>query len=73
MRHGAKEKRCISDGCTNHAKRGEVCRKHGAYCNTNDESTAFRSEYEKTTATQALPDHRASRAVVRWQVRRKVP
>ena len=49
-------KRCNSDGCTNEAIKGGVCWRHGAYRNTNDESTAFGSElFEKTTVTQALP------------------
>jgi hypothetical protein len=30
MRHGAKVKRCSSEGCTNKAKRGGVCIRHGA-------------------------------------------
>ena len=30
MRHGAQVKRCSSDGCTSHAKKGGVCIRHGA-------------------------------------------
>jgi hypothetical protein len=30
VRHGAKKKRCSSEGCTNIAKKGGVCTKHGA-------------------------------------------
>jgi hypothetical protein len=30
MRHGAKVKLCSSDGCTNFAKNGGVCVRHGA-------------------------------------------
>ena len=30
MRHGAKVKRCSHKGCTNHARKGGVCRSHGA-------------------------------------------
>ncbi len=30
MRHGAKVKRCSSDGCTNGVIKGGVCKKHGA-------------------------------------------
>ena len=48
--HGAKRKRCSNDGCTNQAQRGGVCKKHGANCTPYDASTAFGSEYEKTTA-----------------------
>jgi hypothetical protein len=57
MKHGAKVKRklCSSEGCTNYAKRGGVCRRHGAYRNNNEESTAFAScfgsEFDKTTLT----------------------
>jgi hypothetical protein len=43
IRHGAEQKRkqCSSDGCTNIAKKGGVCKRHGAYHNPYDESTAF--------------------------------
>ena len=30
MKHGAKHKRCSSDGCTNQAQKGGVCTRHGA-------------------------------------------
>ena len=67
MRHGATVKRsiCSSEGCTNQAKRGGVCKRHGAYHNTNDESTAFGSESEMTAATKTLPNLRAFRATAR--------
>jgi len=29
-RHGAKVKLCSSEGCTNHAKNGGVCVRHGS-------------------------------------------
>jgi hypothetical protein len=62
VRHGAKLKRCSSDGCTNKAQKGGVCWRHGANRNPNDESTAFTScfgsEFEKTTVTQ--PNQRNS-------------
>ena len=54
---------CSSDGCTNQAKKGGVCKRHGAYRNPNDESTAFTlssSAFERTTAT--LPHYRAREA-----------
>ena len=69
MRHGAKKKLCRTEGCTNLAKRGGVCRRHGAYRNTQEESTAFGSELEMTTV-QSLPNQRASRAAVRGQEER---
>ena len=54
-RHGAKVKLCSSEGCTNQAKQKGVCKRHGAYRNPRDESTAFdlsfRSAYDETTAT----------------------
>ncbi len=62
MRHGVKVKRCSSEGCTNQAQRRGVCKRHGAYHNTQDESTAFGSEFETTTATQTLPNQRDSSA-----------
>jgi hypothetical protein len=65
IKHGAKKQRCNSEACTNQVQRGGVCKRHGAYRNTHDESTVFGSEYEKTTATQTLPNHRASRAAIR--------
>jgi hypothetical protein len=61
VRHGAKKKLCNSEGCTNQAKKGGVCMKHGR--NPNDESTAFAfsaSAFERTTAT--LPHYRAPEA-----------
>jgi len=42
-----------------------VCWRHGAYRSTHDESTAFGSEFDMTTATQTIPNHRAPRAAVR--------
>ena len=63
MRHGAKKKLCNSEGCTNQAKKGGVCMKHGSYRNPNDASTAFAlsaSAFERTTAT--LPHYRAPEA-----------
>ena len=65
MRHGAKRKLCSIEGCTNHVKRGGVCWRHGANRNTHDESTAFGSEFDMTTASKTLPNQRASRAAVR--------
>ena len=65
MRHGAKKKQCSSEGCTNQVVKRGVRKMHGAKSNTNDQSTAFGSEYEMTTATQTLPNQRASGAAVR--------
>ena len=61
VRHGAKTKICSSAGCTNKSKRGGVCWRHGAN-RTHDGSTAFGSEYEKTTATVTLPHQRTAGA-----------
>ena len=36
MKHGAKAKRCSSDGCTNQVIKGGVCVKHGAKVERND-------------------------------------
>jgi len=73
-RHGAKVKRCSSVGCTKQAQKGGVCIRHGAHHNTQDESTAFGSEFEKTTVTQNLPNQRAStRAAIGGQEGRSVP
>jgi hypothetical protein len=41
VKHGAKIKRCSSEGCTNQVIKGGVCRRHGANRNPYDESTAF--------------------------------
>ena len=74
-KHGAKVRRyrCSREGCTNQTKRGGVCWRHGAYRNAQDESTAFRSEYERTTATQTLPNQRTSRSSLSESGRRSVP
>ena len=66
-RHGAKVKvkLCSSEGCTHEAIKGGVCKRHGAYHNTHDESTAFGSKYDETTATLTLPIQLASRATGR--------
>mmetsp|Transcript_20596 Transcript_20596/g.34880 ORF Transcript_20596/g.34880 Transcript_20596/m.34880 type:complete len:249 (-) Transcript_20596:225-971(-) len=53
---GAKKKLCSSDGCTNQVNKGGVCWRHGASRTHCDGSTAFGSEYEKTTATLSLPN-----------------
>eukprot|EP00984_Skeletonema_dohrnii_P025198 scaffold14311_cov150-Skeletonema_dohrnii-CCMP3373.AAC.5 len=67
IRHGAKwsKKKCSIEGCTNNSRRGGVCRRHEAYRATQDESTAFGSEFDITTETQSIPTQRASRATVR--------
>ena len=75
MKHGAKLKRCSSDGCTNKVVKNGVCRRHGAYHNPNEESTAFASyfgsEFDKTTFThpnQRTPSASAIRGSVPEQV-----
>lgn len=46
--------------CKNQAEKGGLC-KNGAYCDANDESTAFGSEFEMTTVAQShLNDEDAS-------------
>ena len=70
--HGAKVKLCSRKGCTNQSVRKGVCWRHGAY-RTQDESTAFGSELEKTTATQTISHHGTSRAAVRGQEESAVP
>jgi hypothetical protein len=43
---------CSADGCTNQVIRRGVCKRHGAYHNPHDESTAFTlhgSRYDETT------------------------
>ena len=59
MRHGAKVKLCSINGCTNQSKRSGLCKRHGAYHNALEESTAFassqRSSHDDMTAT--LPNH----------------
>ena len=64
IKHGAKLKRCSSDRCTNRVQRGGVCRRHRAYSNTIDESTAFGSGFDTTTAVRTFPNQRAVRATV---------
>jgi len=49
-------KQCSIDECTNHVQRGGVCKRHGAYHNPQDESTAFapsprRLAHDDTTAS----------------------
>ena len=66
-------RQCSSKGCTNKAWKGGVCWRHGANRNTQDESTAFGSEFEMTTATQTISLHRASRAAIRGQEGSRVP
>ena len=73
VRHGAKVKLCSSEGCTNYAQRGGLCRRHSAYRSTQDESTAFGSEYEKTTATQTSTNKCASGSAPRGLERGSVP
>ena len=66
--HGAKrKKRCSQEGCTNQAKRRGVCKRHGAYRNANDESTAFGSEFEQTTAARSQTNERANESSIMGQ------
>ena len=60
------KKRCSQEGCTNQSTKGGVgvCTRHGAYRNTNDESNAFESEFEQTTAAQSQPNGHASRSPI---------
>ena len=62
VKHGAKvyPKRCSRDGCANRVVKGGVCVRHGAHRNANDESTAFGSELEQTTADQFQPNESAA-------------
>ena len=56
---------CIRHGAQKQAKRGRVFKRQGKYLSTNnDESTAFGSEFEMTTAaaTQSIRDDCASGA-----------
>eukprot|EP00985_Skeletonema_marinoi_P015720 scaffold8193_cov191-Skeletonema_marinoi.AAC.1 len=43
-------------GANQEVQRGGVCWRHGANRITHDESTAFGSEFEKTTETQTPPN-----------------
>ncbi len=63
IKHGAKVKRCSSERCTNKAVQGGVCCRHGAKRNTYDESTAFGSEFDKTTATLTVANHQRTRSL----------
>ncbi len=72
VKHGAKVKLCSSDGCTNNALKGGVCQRHGAYRNSQDESTAFGSEFE-TTSPKPLTKQLVSGAVPKGSERRSVP
>jgi len=69
IRHGATwtKKKCSIEGCMNQAVKGGMCWRHGAYRNTHDASTAFGSEYEKTTATLTQTNQPDSRAANRGQ------
>ena len=53
--------------------KGGVCKRHGAHRNTNDESTAFGSEFEMTTATQSQPNERASEPFITGRGGESVP
>ena len=71
IRHGTKVKRCSKERCTNTVVKGGVCSRHGAYHNTNDESTAFGSEFEQTTATLPQPnDHNSGPCIIGQEGRR---
>ena len=52
---------------------GAGCQVPGAGENTNDESTAFGSEFEQTTATRSHPNDRASEPSVRGRDGESVP
>ena len=73
FKHGAKVKRkqCSSEGCTNKVVRGGVCRRHGAKVNSNDESTAFGSEFGQSTAAHS--NAHASEASITGRVGESVP
>ena len=61
IRHGAKVKLCSSGGCTNQAVRKGVCWRHGGKRTPNDESTAFESQFDETTASMNLRHQSAER------------
>ena len=54
-------------------QKGGACIRHGAYHNTSDQSTAFGSEYEKTTASHTPTSQSALGAVPRGSERGSVP
>ena len=61
IRYGAKvkPKKYSSEGeeCTNNIdQNGGICKRHGASFTLHDETTAFGSEFEKTTATLTIPN-----------------
>jgi hypothetical protein len=60
VRHGAKEKRCSSEGCTNKAIKGGVCWRHGANRASNDVSTAFGTEHDETAAPFSVTNHNSN-------------
>jgi hypothetical protein len=72
-----KEECALSMGqSSNDDKRRGVCRRHGAYRNTYDESTAFGSEFDKTTATLTVANHQrtySSSSTTRGGRRSSVP
>eukprot|EP00984_Skeletonema_dohrnii_P028984 scaffold19265_cov75-Skeletonema_dohrnii-CCMP3373.AAC.2 len=47
--------------------------RHGAYRNAQDESTAFGSKFDETTATLSQPNQLASRTTIREEGGRNVP
>ena len=47
----------------NKSLRRGVCKRHGAYCTPNDESTAFESKFDETTATLNLIHQSAGGAI----------
>jgi len=61
------KKLCSSAGCTDYAKKGGVCMRHGAFRNIHDESTAFGSKFDDTTANLSQPNQLASRTTIREQ------
>ena len=75
VRHGAKRKRyeCSAIGCTNIVVKGGVCKRHGANSSAQDGSTAFGSEFERTTAAETQTNQGASEAASRGSERRSVP
>ena len=73
MRHGAKVKLCSNEGCTKQVQRGGLCMRHGTFRTAHDESTAFGSGFDETTANLSFPNQSALEPSIRRQGGRSIP
>ena len=74
MSHGANAKRCSSEGFTNQAKKGGVCKRHGAkvkVCSKDKEGALMKSSKEECETRDKGKSMQMQRKVAQFMLRKE--